>query len=180
MALPDLRDLAGPHVNNGNVIRVARLLRVFGRRWEAGGRLSEGCYPYNTPESGKTSWVAPQPAAVRPSARPGRHCVGAGDHELDRDRFMAVGTDVDVMGSGLEQPPSPSGAEILRDADVVAIHENLGCGGCNIENQPAHSRGLHRPRRRLRLCLEGCDGLWCVIHHHRPTGVHSTAAGTAF
>jgi hypothetical protein len=58
-----------------------------------------------------------------------------------------VGTDVDVMGTSLEETASPSGAEIVRDADVVAIHENLGCGRCNVENEPAHSRRLDRLRR---------------------------------
>ena len=99
------------------------------------------------------------------------HRVVGGDHELDCDGFVTVGADVDVMRSSREQPTSPPGAEVLRNADVIAIHENLGCGRCNIENQPAQGRGLHGLRRRLWLCWDGRTRLRCVEHHHRPAEV---------
>jgi hypothetical protein len=44
--------------------------------------------------------------------------VVGGDHELYRDGFVTVGADVDVVRSDREQPTSPPGAEVPRNAYV--------------------------------------------------------------
>ena len=105
------------------------------------------------------------------------HWVVGGDHELDCDGFVTVGADVYVMRSSCEEPTSPPGTEVLRNTDVIAVHENLRCGRCNVENQPAQGRGLHSLRRRLWLCWDGRPRLRCVVHHHRPTEVGGPTVG---